>query len=189
MEGKLFIFSAPSGAGKTTIVKYLLDQIPELQFSVSATTRPARIEETDKKDYYFLSNEEFLHRVAKKQFVEFEEVYKGTFYGTLRAEIGRIWAEGKHIIFDLDVQGGMHLKKKFGAQALSVFVKPPSMEVLIKRLTGRATESAEKIAERIEKAEIELSYQDKFDVILLNDDLEVSCARALHLVTDFIKSE
>jgi len=188
MEGKLFIFSAPSGAGKTTIVKYLLSQLPDLQFSVSATTREARVEETDQQDYYFLSNEEFLHRIAKKQFVEFEEVYKGTFYGTLRSEIDRIWAGGRHVIFDLDVQGGMHLKKKFGNQALSVFVKPPSMEVLVERLTSRATETAEKINERIAKAEVELAFQDRFDVVLLNDDLEVACAKALKLVTDFINS-
>jgi len=188
MEGKLFIFSAPSGAGKTTIVKYLLSQLPDLQFSVSATTREARVEETDQQDYYFLSNEEFLHRIAKKQFVEFEEVYKGTFYGTLRSEIDRIWAGGRHVIFDLDVQGGMHLKKKFGNQALSVFVKPPSMEVLVERLTSRATETVEKINERIAKAEVELAFQDRFDVVLLNDDLEVACAKALKLVTDFINS-
>lgn len=188
MDGKLFIFSAPSGAGKTTIVKHLLGKIPDLRFSVSATTRPAREEEVDKQDYYFLSNEEFLHRIAKKQFVEFEEVYKGTFYGTLRSEIDRIWADGKHVIFDLDVEGGIHLKRKFGAQALSVFVKPPSMEVLVERLTSRATESAEKIGERISKASVELAYQDRFDIVLLNDNLDEACEKALKLVTDFIKS-
>ncbi len=186
MEGKLFIFSAPSGAGKTTIVRYLLSQFPALSFSVSATTREQREEEIHEKDYYFLSNEEFLHRIAKKQFVEFEEVYKGTFYGTLRSEIERIWAEGKHVIFDLDVQGGMHLKKKFGKQALSVFVKPPSMEVLVQRLKSRATESEEKIAERIAKASVELSCQNNFDIVLLNDDLELACQEAKVLVTDFI---
>lgn len=187
MEGKLFIFSAPSGAGKTTIVKYLLSQFPDLQFSVSATTREHRPEEVHEKDYYFLSNEEFLHRIAKKQFVEFEEVYKGTFYGTLRSEIDRIWAEGKHVIFDLDVQGGMHLKKKFGKQALSVFVKPPSMDVLVQRLKSRATESEEKIAERIAKASVELDCQNKFDIVLLNDNLDLACLQAKELVNDFIQ--
>ena len=189
MEGKLLIFSAPSGAGKTTIVRSLLSSLPELRFSVSATTRAARPEEVPGRDYYFLSNEEFLHRIAMKQFVEFEEVYSGTFYGTLRSEIDRIWAEGKHVIFDLDVEGGMHLKRKFGDRALSIFVKPPSLESLVERLESRATESAEKIDERIKKASQELSFQDHFDEIIINDNLDIACNQALALIRSFIAAK
>jgi guanylate kinase len=188
-EGKLIIFSAPSGAGKTTIVHHLLGKIPELEFSISATTRDKRGDEVDGRDYYFISKEEFLHKIAKKEFVEFEEVYSGTFYGTLRAEIERIWSKGKHVIFDIDVEGGLHLKKKFGEQALAVFVQPPSLEVLIERLTGRGTDSAEKLAERIVKADKELKYADRFDVIQKNDDLETACSEALELVSNFISRE
>ncbi|MEO6632218.1 MAG: guanylate kinase, partial [Mucilaginibacter sp.] len=152
-NGKLIIFSAPSGAGKTTIVHHLLKKAPELEFSISATTRKARGEEVNGKDYYFISKEEFLHRIAKKQFVEFEEVYSGTFYGTLRTEIERIWQKGKTVIFDIDVEGGLHLKRKYEDQALAIFVQPPSLEVLVQRLTGRGTDSPQKLQERIEKAE------------------------------------
>ena len=185
-EGKLVIFSAPSGAGKTTIVHHLLSKIPELEFSISATTRPKRGDEVDGRDYYFISKEEFLHKIAKKEFVEFEEVYTGTFYGTLRSEIERIWSKGKHVIFDIDVEGGLHLKKKFGDQALAVFVQPPSLEVLIERLTGRGTDSAEKLAERIVKADKELKYANRFDVIQKNYDLETACSEAVELVSNFI---
>jgi len=144
-EGKLIIFSAPSGAGKTTIVQYLLSKVPELEFSISATTRQPRGDEKDEKDYYFISKEEFLHRIARKQFVEFEEVYSGTFYGTLRTEIERIWKKGKTVIFDIDVEGGLHLKRKYNGQALAIFVQPPSLAVLIERLTTRATDPPEKL--------------------------------------------
>jgi guanylate kinase len=185
-EGKLVIFSAPSGAGKTTIVHHLLKQIPQLAFSVSATTRQKRGEEVHGKDYYFISKEDFLHRIAQKEFVEFEEVYKDNFYGTLRSEIERLWSEGKQVIFDIDVEGGLHLKKKFGHRALAVFVQPPSLEVLIERLHGRATDSPEKLKERIEKAEKELAYADKFDLILKNDDLKTACAEAEQLVSKFL---
>lgn len=185
-EGKLVIFSAPSGAGKTTIVHHLLKQIPQLAFSVSATTRQKRGEEVHGKDYYFISKEEFLHRIAQKEFVEFEEVYKDNFYGTLRSEIERLWSEGKQVIFDIDVEGGLHLKKKFGDRALAVFVQPPSLEVLIERLHGRATDSQEKLKERIEKAEKELAYADKFDLILKNDELKTACAEAEQLVSKFL---
>ncbi|WP_462266335.1 guanylate kinase [Mucilaginibacter sp.] len=187
-EGKLIIFSAPSGAGKTTIVQHLLKHFPSLEFSISATTRQARGDEQHAKDYYFISIEEFLHRIAKKQFVEFEEVYSGTFYGTLRQEIERIWNEGKTVIFDIDVEGGLHLKRKYGHQALAIFVQPPSLEVLIERLTGRGTDSAEKLKERFAKAEKELNYAPKFDVILKNYDLETACAEARQLVGDFLTS-
>ncbi len=187
-QGKLVIFSAPSGAGKTTIVHHLLKQFPQLAFSVSATTRPKRGKEVHGVDYYFISKEEFLHRIAQKEFVEFEEVYADNFYGTLRSEIERLWAEGKHVIFDIDVEGGLHLKKKFGDRALAVFVQPPSLEVLIARLNGRATDSPEKLRERIEKAEKELKYANKFDIILNNDDLQTACGEAEQLVGQFLSS-
>jgi guanylate kinase len=186
MNGKLILFSAPSGAGKTTIVKYLCKNIPDIEFSISATTREKRANEEEGKDYYFLTLEEFTHRIAKKQFAEFEEVYSGTFYGTLHTEMERIWNLGKSIIFDLDVQGGLRLKKKFGDQALAIFVKPPSMETLIHRLTLRATETSQKISERILKAGSEMAFEKDFDLILLNDNLEVACETAQNWVLDFL---
>jgi guanylate kinase len=185
-QGKLIIFSAPSGAGKTTIVQYLLSQLPNIKFSVSATTREARGEEVHAKDYYFISKEDFLHKVAKHEFVEFEEVYSGTFYGTLKSELQRIWNDGNHVIFDLDVEGGLRLKKKYEENALAIFVQPPSLEVLIERLRGRGTDSEEKLQERIAKASKELSYADRFDVILKNYNLDDACAEALGIVTDFL---
>lgn len=184
--GKLIIFSAPSGAGKTTIVHHLLKTVPGLEFSISATTRKARGEEVNGKDYYFISKEEFLHRIAKKQFVEFEEVYSGTFYGTLRTEIERIWQQGKTVIFDIDVEGGLHLKRKYEDQALAIFVQPPSLEVLKERLAGRGTDSKEKLAERFIKAEKELNYAPQFDIILKNYDLQTACAEAEELVKNFL---
>ncbi|MDB5135530.1 MAG: guanylate kinase [Mucilaginibacter sp.] len=186
-NGKLIIFSAPSGAGKTTIVQHLLTKIPELEFSISATTRKARGDEKDKKDYYFISKEEFLHLIAKKHFVEFEEVYSGTFYGTLRTEIERIWRKGKTVIFDIDVEGGLHLKRKYGEMALAIFVQPPSLEVLKERLAGRGTDSEEKLQERFKKATKELNYAPQFDIILKNHDLQTACAEAEELVKNFIK--
>jgi len=185
-EGKLIIFSAPSGAGKTTIVHHLLSKIPELEFSISATTRAARGDEKDGCDYYFITKEDFLHRIAKKQFVEFEEVYTGTFYGTLRTEIERIWKKGKTVIFDIDVEGGLHLKRKYEENALAIFVQPPSLEVLIERLTGRGTDDGEKLKERFIKAAKELDYAPKFDIILKNHDLETACKEAFDLVKEFI---
>lgn len=185
-KGKLIIFSAPSGAGKTTIVHHLLKKIPDLEFSISATTREPRGDEQDGKDYYFISKESFLHRIAHKEFVEFEEVYAGTFYGTLRSEIERIWKKGKSVIFDIDVEGGLHLKRKYDGQALAVFVQPPSLEVLIERLTGRGTDSDEKLKERFAKAEKELNYAPQFDVILKNHDLATACEEAELLVKNFL---
>ncbi|QKJ31768.1 guanylate kinase [Mucilaginibacter mali] len=185
-DGKLIIFSAPSGAGKTTIVRHLLGKFPELEFSISATTREPRGTEVDQKDYYFISKEEFLHRIAKKQFVEFEEVYSGTFYGTLREEIERIWAKGKTVIFDIDVEGGMHLKRKYDGQAMAIFVQPPSLEVLKQRLSGRGTDSPEKLQERFDKAEKELNYAPQFDIILKNHDLQTACQEAEDLVKQFL---
>ena len=185
-QGKLIIFSAPSGAGKTTIVHHLLGKIPALEFSISATTREPRGDEKNGKDYYFISKEEFLHRIAKKQFVEFEEVYSGTYYGTLRTEIDRIWQKGKAVIFDIDVEGGMHLKRKYDGQALAIFVQPPSLDVLKERLAGRGTDSTEKLRERFIKAEKELNYAPQFDIILKNYDLQTACEEAEFLVKEFI---
>lgn len=187
-QGKLIIFSAPSGAGKTTIVRHLLEKFPQLSFSISATTRESRGTEVHSNDYYFISKEDFLHRVARQEFVEFEEVYNGTFYGTLRSEIERIWEEGKHVIFDIDVEGGLRLKRKYEDDALAIFVQPPSLAVLKERLSGRGTDSPEKLQERFVKAEKELLYADKFDVILKNFDLEVACAEAEQLVRSFLSS-
>ena len=186
-QGKLIIFSAPSGAGKTTIVHHLLTKFPELSFSISATTRELRGAETHENDYYFISKEEFLHKVARQEFVEFEEVYNGAFYGTLRSEIERIWNDGKHVIFDIDVEGGIRLKRKYEEDALAIFVQPPSLDVLKERLSGRGTDSPEKLQERFIKAEKELLYADKFDVILKNYDLATACEEAEQLVGDFLK--
>lgn len=187
MNGKLIIFSAPSGAGKTTIVKRLLQTYADrIAFSISASTREPRGNEVQGKDYYFISKEEFLHRIAKKEFVEFEEVYSGTFYGTLRSEIERIWNQGKAVIFDIDVIGGLHLKRKFGENALAIFVQPPTLDVLVERLRGRGTDSEEKLKERIEKADKELAYANQFDVILQNDNLEEACGEAARLLTNFL---
>lgn len=189
MSGKLLIFSAPSGAGKTTIVKHLLDKYGDkLAFSISATTRELRGDEVNGKDYYFISKEDFLHKVAKQEFIEFEEVYSGTFYGTLRSEVERVWAMGKHVVFDIDVVGGLRLRSKFPNEALAVFVNPPSLEVLKERLSGRGTDSEEKLQERFAKAELELSYANKFDVILNNFELETAKTEAEKLVLDFINS-
>ena len=186
-QGKLIIFSAPSGAGKTTIVHHLLKKFPELSFSISAPTRELRGDETHENDYYFITKEEFLHKVAHQEFVEFEEVYNGTFYGTLRSEIERIWENNQHVIFDIDVEGGIRLKRKYEEDALAIFVQPPSLEVLKERLSGRGTDSQEKLQERFNKAEKELLYADKFDVILKNFDLATACAEAERLVQEFLE--
>jgi guanylate kinase len=167
-------------------VHHLLGKVPELEFSISATTRKSRGDEKNGKDYYFISKEEFLHRIAKKQFVEFEEVYSGTFYGTLRTEIERIWQKGKTVIFDIDVEGGLHLKRKYDGQALAIFVQPPSLEVLKERLAGRGTDSPEKLGERFIKAEKELNYAPQFDIILKNHDLQTACDEAEEMVRGFI---
>ncbi len=186
LTGKLVIFSAPSGAGKTTIVQRLLAQLPTLEFSVSATSRPPRGDEAHGADYYFFSEDEFRKRVNQDEFVEWEEVYPGQMYGTLVSEVDRIWRKGHHVIFDVDVIGGMNLKKKFGKDALAIFVKPPSMEALENRLRQRATEPEEKIKMRLAKASSELSYETRFDYILVNDDLERAVADAEKTVKKFL---
>ena len=186
-EGKAIIFSAPSGAGKTTIVHHLLGiESLRLSFSVSATSRPRRNHEIDGKDYHFLSASDFQDRVKDGEFLEWEEVYKDQYYGTLKSEIERIWSEGKNVIFDVDVVGGLNLKKFFGDKALAVFVQPPSIEVLRFRLRNRSTETAEKIAMRIDKAQTEMSFAPKFDFILVNDQLEVALKQAEQAVSEFI---
>lgn len=185
-HGKLIIFSAPSGSGKTTIVHHLLSK-PELKlaFSVSATSRSMRPNEVDGKDYYFLSADEFRSRIAADDFLEWEEVYENQFYGTLRSEIDRIHAEGKHVVFDVDVVGGLNIKKQFGDDALAIFVQPPSLEELERRLRSRSTESEESLSKRVGKAADELEYANKFDVILVNDELEAAKREAEKLVLDF----
>jgi guanylate kinase len=187
VNGKLIIFSAPSGAGKTTIVQYLLKKIPNLEFSVSACSRGMRKDETQGVDYYFMSVEEFKKKIDNKEFAEWEEVYKDHFYGTLNAEIERIWKKGHHIIFDMDVVGGLNLKKHFGERALAIFVMPPSVQHLENRLKMRETETPESIARRIGKAEHELKTADQFDKIILNDNLEHAFEQAELIVTDFLK--
>lgn len=186
MKGKLIIFSAPSGAGKTTIVKHLLKNIPQLEFSVSACSRPKRKHETHGVDYYFMTVDEFRQKINNDEFVEWEEVYKDNFYGTLNAEIERIHKKGHHIIFDMDVVGGLNLKKKFGNQALAIFVMPPSIAHLEKRLKSRDTETPESIARRIGKAEVELITANQFDVIILNDCLQNAFEEAEKVVTKFL---
>jgi len=189
IDGKCIIFSAPSGAGKTTIVKHLLTQNYNLQFSVSACSREQREGETHKKDYYFLGVEGFKNRISKGDFLEWEEVYKDNFYGTLRSEIERIWSNGYHVIFDVDVVGGVNLKRIFGARALAIFVMPPSISLLEDRLRSRATETEESIARRMSKAENEIGFAKSFDQVLLNDDLPVALKKAEVLVETFLVTE
>ena len=184
--GKLIIFSAPSGSGKTTIVHRLMQLVEGLEFSVSATSRAPRGVEQHGKDYYFLSGEEFDLKISEDAFVEWEEVYAGTKYGTLRSEMERIWSKGHTILFDVDVKGGVRLKNIFGEQALSIFVMPPSIEELRRRLEGRATDSPEKIEQRIGKANEELGYADQFDRTIVNDDLELAVEQVCKAVTEFI---
>jgi len=182
----ILIFSAPSGAGKSTLVNYLLGQRKDLEFSVSCTTRQPRGQEQNGKEYYFISNDEFLRRVQNDEFVEYENVYAGTYYGTLKSEIERIESKGHHVVFDVDVKGGINLKKYFGDKAMSVFVAPPSVEELRRRLIGRATDSPEKIEERVNKAATELKDQPQFDVTIVNDDLEKAKKELLQQVGEFL---
>ncbi|HEU0136227.1 MAG TPA: guanylate kinase [Flavobacterium sp.] len=188
IKGKLIVFSAPSGSGKTTIVKHLLGiEELNLEFSVSATSREQRGEEVDGRDYYFISTEEFKKHIKAEDFLEWEEVYRDNFYGTLKSEIERIWAKGKNVIFDIDVAGGLRIKHKFPEETLAVFVKPPSIDELKIRLKKRSTESDDKINMRIAKASVELATAPQFDMIIKNYDLEVAKAEAHRLVKEFIK--
>jgi guanylate kinase len=186
MAGKALIFSAPSGSGKTTIVKHLLQNNTDLGFSISASTRDKRGRtEQHGKDYYFLSPEEFKQKIDANEFIEWEEVYEGNFYGTLKSEIERLWSEGKNVIFDVDVKGGLSLKKYFGDKALAVFVKVPSIDVLKERLKDRGTESEESLSRRLFKAKFEMGFEDKFDVVLVNENREKSLAEAQKLYDAF----
>ncbi len=182
----LLIFSAPSGAGKTTIVNYLLDEFPQLSFSISATSRARRGDEVDGKHYYFLSEKEFRNKIASNDFVEWEEVYPRQFYGTLKSEVERIWRNNKVVVFDVDVIGGLNIKELYGDKAKAIFIRPPSVKHLEKRLRDRGTESEESIKKRIEKAEMELTYGNRFDEILINTDLDKAKADAKDIVKKFL---
>jgi guanylate kinase len=186
-QGKAIIFSAPSGSGKTSLVKHLVQHVPNLGFSISACTRDKRgRHEVHGRDYYFLSIDEFKKKLDEDAFVEWEEVYEGNFYGTLKEEVQRIWDNGKAVIFDVDVKGGLALKKYFGAQALAIFVKVPSLEVLKTRLNDRGTESEESLSRRLYKAQFEAMFEPQFDLSILNDDFERSSQEAVALVLDFL---
>ena len=186
MTNKLIVFSAPSGAGKTTLVKYIIETFNEIQFSISATSRIARGEEKDGVDYYFFSNEEFKAKVQNEEFIEYEEVYGGNYYGTLKSELDRIWNANKIAIFDIDVVGGANIKNMFPNETLSIFVMPPSIDVLKNRLLERGDVSSEEINVRVKKAESELDYASKFDNIIINNDLEESKKIAHTLIKEFI---
>ena len=186
MEGKLIIFSAPSGSGKTTIVRSLLKTIPELSFSISATSRPKRVQETNAKDYYFLSPENFKKKIKSNEFIEWEEVYDNLFYGTLKSEVERLWNEGFHVIFDIDVQGGINLKKSFGERALTLFIGVPDLKILEERLRNRSTENDESLKNRLDKAEKESSYSNQFDKIIINHNLETAIEECYGVVKGFI---
>lgn len=188
MKGKLIIFSAPSGSGKSTLISYLMEQGLRLAFSVSATSRPPRGSERDGVEYYFLTPEEFRRRIDNHEFLEYEEVYKDRFYGTLKAPIERQLDEGYNVVFDVDVVGGCNIKKFYGDRALSVFIQPPSVEELRKRLNGRGTDAPEVIESRIAKAEYELSFAPKFDVVIVNDDLEQAKTDVLRTIQAFLAS-
>lgn len=187
-EGRLIIVTAPSGAGKTTIVHYLAETVPNLAFSVSATTRKKREKETEGIDYYFLSHEEFQQKITGGELLEWQEVYPGQFYGTLQSEVARLWKDGKNIIFDVDVNGAMNLKAMYPRHTLSIFIQPPSLEVLIERLQKRATESPDALATRIERVRYEMTCAEKFDITIVNDQLPVAEQEAYNAVTKFLSA-
>ena len=189
MSGKVIVFSAPSGAGKTSIVKHILDFLPELSFSTSATTRAKRHGEVNGKDYHFMTVEDFKKGIENNDFLEWEEVYDNQFYGTLKSEIERIWDAGKTVIFDVDVKGGVNIKKYFGDNALAIFIEPPTIEELGRRLRNRGTENDESLKKRVEKAEYELSFAPLFDKVILNDDLDTARREAVSAVKDFLNPE
>ncbi len=186
MQNKLIVVSAPSGAGKTSIVRYLLEKNPNLSFSISATTRAKRDMETDGKDYYFITVPEFQKRIADGDFLEWQEVYHNQYYGSLKSEVDRLGAEGKVVIFDVDVLGGINIKKYYGERALSIFIQPPTVEDLKKRLVGRGTETPESLQKRLDKAAYELTFADQFDVVLINDVLEEARQKANDLIHNFL---
>ena len=189
-KGKLLIFSAPSGSGKTTLVNHLLKEIPDMAFSVSATSRPPRGNEENGKEYYFISLEEFQQRVANDEFLEWQEVYPGRCYGTLKAVVEKMREEGRHVAFDVDVVGGTNIKKFYGDEALSVFIQAPSIEVLRERLVNRKTDSPEEIEKRLAKADWEMNFaQGKFDITIINDDLETAKRDILEAVTHFLEED
>ena len=185
---KVIIFSAPSGSGKTTLVRHCLEKFPQLEFSVSCTTRNPRGTEKNGIDYHFISPDEFRQKIAQDAFVEFEEVYTDKYYGTLKSEVERIWSTGKTVIFDVDVKGGISLKKYFGDQALSIFIMPPSIEELERRLVSRATDDAETIRTRVEKASEEMTFKDQFDKIVVNNDLDEAKSTTENLLKRFLHS-
>ncbi len=185
---KVIIFSAPSGSGKTTLVKHCLEKFPQLEFSVSCTTRNPRGSEQNGIDYHFISPDEFRQKIAEDAFVEFEEVYTDKYYGTLKSEVERIWNTGKTVIFDVDVKGGISLKKYFGDQALSIFIMPPSIEELERRLVSRATDDAETIRTRVEKASEEMTFKDQFDKIVVNNDLDEAKSSVEQLLKNFLSA-
>ncbi len=186
MQKKIIIFSAPSGSGKTTIVHAILERMKNLSFSISATTRAKRANEEHARDYYFLSVEDFRNKIAENAFVEWEEVYENQMYGSLHSELERIWKQGKTVVFDIDVKGGVNLKRMFGSDALAVFIQAPSIEELKKRLQNRSTETPESLKKRVDKAEEELTYAPQFDKIIINDDLQTAIAEVEKAIIDFI---
>tara|TARA_B110000211_G_scaffold53748_1_gene59491 strand:+ start:1187 stop:1750 length:564 start_codon:yes stop_codon:yes gene_type:complete len=186
--GKLIVISAPSGSGKTSIVSYLLKNMETLSFSISACSREQRENEIEGKDYHFLGIEGFKRSIKEDSFLEWEEVYKNQFYGTLKSEVERIWSEGKTVIFDVDVVGGLNIKKQYPKECLSIFVMPPSVEVLAERLIGRGSESDESLQKRLDKAEEEISQNQEFDTVILNDNLSIACEETQEVITNFIKS-
>lgn len=189
MQGKVIIVSAPSGTGKTSLVRYLLQEIPELTFSISATTRPKRDYEVDGKDYYFITEEEFHQHRDNDAFLEWQEVYAHQFYGSLKSEVERIWQEGNTVIFDVDVLGGLNIKRFYGDKALAIFIKAPSMEELKRRLLNRGSETEESLKKRLDKAAYENTFAPEFDVTVMNDDLSVAQQEIYQLVNDFLEEE
>ncbi len=189
MEGKLIILSAPSGSGKTTIIKEILKNNLPLAFSISACSRPKRENEIDGKDYYFLSKEDFENKIANQEFLEWEEVYKGSYYGTLKSEIYRIWNEGKHVLFDVDVVGGLNIKKQYPQNSLAIFIKPPSIQELESRLQNRGTETPETLNKRVEKAVKELEFATHFDRVVINEKLEEAIQNVYIHIIQFVNNE
>ena len=185
---KLIVISAPSGAGKTSIVHYLLKNMPELAFSVSACSREKRENEIHGEDYYFLGVEGFKNKITENAFLEWEQVYENQYYGTLKSELERIWSEGKTVIFDVDVVGGLNIKKQYSTECLSIFIMPPSLQVLQERLVARGSESAESLQERLDKAEEEIAINQEFDCIVLNDNFDIACKKTMQVICNFIKS-